>query len=124
MLLRYILNNITPGNVQLHLFTNNVTPSIGDTLSVYTESVAAGYSAFALSGSAWTFATSAGTSTATYARQTFTFSTSETLYGYYLTNVDVGNVQALVHVERFAGAPFQVPTGGGTIDVDPQIGLH
>lgn len=123
LLLRYILNNITPGNVQLHLFNNDITPNYGDVISMYTESSAAGYSAFALNGGSWTFATSAGTSTATYAQQTFTFTTSETLYGYYLTNTDVGNVQTLVHVERFSGAPFQLPSGGGTIAINPQIGL-
>lgn len=123
LLLRYILNNLTPGNVQLHLYKNNITPTASDTLSMYTESTASGYSAFALSGAAWTFATSAGTSTATYATQTFTFSTSDTLYGYYLTNTDVGAVNTLVWSERFAGAPYQVPTTGGTIDVNSVIQL-
>src|SRR4051812_25333696 len=109
LLLRYILNNTSPGNVRLRLFTNNITPAEGNSLTMYTESSAAGYSPFALTGASWTFATASGTSTATYARQTFSYSTSETVYGYYMTNADVGNIQQLVWVERFPGAPYQVP---------------
>lgn len=123
LLLRYILNNTTPGDVQLHLYTNNLTPAETDTLSMYTESTAGGYTTYALPGAAWTFATSAGTSTATYARQTFSYTTSETLYGYYLTNENFGGGQQLIWAERFSTGPFTLPGIGGTIDIDPKIGL-
>lgn len=123
LLLKYMLNNVTPEDVQLHLYTNNVTPTESDDLTDYTESSATGYTPFALAGTAWTFATAGGTSSAIYARQTFTFSTSETAYGYYLTNIDGSSVDTLVWAERFTGAPYTVPTGGGTIDIDPKIVL-
>jgi hypothetical protein len=115
-----MLNNTPATNVKLHLYNNNHTPAQSDVLSMYTESTAAGYSAFSLPGSSWTFATSAGTSSAAYAQQTFTFSTSDSLYGYYITDAGSSN---LIFVEGFVGAPFAVPVGGGTIDVTPKINL-
>lgn len=123
LLLKYMLNHTTPGDVRLHLYTNNVTPSENDILATFTESSAAGYTPFALTGTAWTFATSAGTSSAIYARQTFSYGTSETVYGYYMTNKNNINVQELVHAERFTGAPFVIPSGGGSVDIDAQIKL-
>jgi hypothetical protein len=123
LLLRYILNNTTPGNPIIHLYKNDRTPTVTDTLSMYTESTASGYTSYALGGSGWTFSTTAGTSYAAYARQTFTYSTSEALYGWYITNTDVGPSTQMVWVERFPGAPFQVPVTGGNISVDPLLGL-
>jgi hypothetical protein len=118
-----MLNHTVPSNVQLHLYKNNLTPDESDILTNYTESAAAGYSAVALVGSSWTFATVSGTSSATYPRQTFTYTTSEAVYGYYMTNRDTGGSQQIIWSERFNGAPYQIPTGGGTIDIDPKISL-
>ncbi len=115
-----MLGHTAADNVRLHLFTNNLTPSESDTLSMYTESSATGYSVKELPGASCTFFTSAGTSSATYARQTFTYTTAETVYGYYMTNQAVST---LIWAERFTGAPFQIPTGGGTIDIDPALVL-
>lgn len=115
-----MLNNATPNNVRLHLYKNNQTPAESDTTANYTESTSAGYTQKELLGSQWTVSTSSGTSTATFARQTFTYTTSETLYGYYLTNQANTTV---IWAERFTGAPFSIPTGGGSVDIDARIAL-
>lgn len=120
LLLKYMLGQSTADNVRLHLYTNNLTPAATDSLSMYTESVASGYSVKELPGAAWTYGTVSSTSSASYARQTYTYSTSETVYGYYITNQ---GVSTLIWAERFTGAPFQVPSGGGTIDIDPKLQL-
>ena len=124
LLLRYMLNNTTPGNVQLHLYKNDLTPSSSDTLDMYVESTADGYSAVALDRASWTFATSSGTSTAVYARQTFSYSTSETVYGYYLTNENFGGGQELIWAERFSDGPYVITGLGGTVDIDPEISIN
>ncbi len=121
LLLRYMLGHTAPGPIQLHLFTNSITPAETDTLALYTESAAAGYAYVSLPGTSWTYATSSGTSAAVYARQTFTYTTSETVQGYYMTNVNNVAAQELIHVEKFTGAPYIVPSGGGTIAIDPKI---
>jgi len=120
VLLKYMLNFAPADNVVLHLFNNNYTPTTSDTLATYTESSAAGYAPKTLTGAAWTFTNVSGTSTATYARQTFSYTTSENVYGYYITN-NAGTV--LIWTERFAGAPFQIPNAGGTVSLDPAITL-
>jgi hypothetical protein len=121
LLLKYMLNNTTPTNPRLHLYTNNITPSTSDVLSLYTESVATGYSVKELGGTFWTFATVSGTSTASYATQTFSYSTTDTLYGYYLTDQSVAT---LIWAEKFSGGPFTLPSGGGTITISPVIQLQ
>lgn len=119
-LLKYMVNYAPADNVVLHLYTNNWTPTSSDTLANYTESVAAGYHSMTLPGSQWTVSTVAGTSSATFATQTFSYSTSETLYGYYITN---NATSTLLWVELFTGAPFTIPSTGGTLQVNPDLTL-
>ena len=97
-----------------------MTPGNSDTISTYNESVVSGYAPKTLVGTSWTFATSAGTSSAVYARQTFTFSTSETIYGGYATDASDTN---LLWAVRFDGVPYTVPSLGGVIEVDPKVKL-
>lgn len=121
LLLKYMLGATPASNVKLRLFTNNITPSESDTLSMYTESAAAGYTPIALPGTSWTYATTSGTSYAAYARQTFSYGTSEVVHGYYLTNLDESSDDELIWAEKFTDGPYNVPNGGGTINVDPKI---
>lgn len=121
LLLRYVLHNIAPGDPQLHLFKNNMTPSESDTISSYTEATELGYSAIPLLGSSWTFAISSGTSSASYSQQTFSFTTSSSVYGYYITNRNPSSTQEVIFSERFAGAPYTLPTSGGSISITPVI---
>lgn len=101
----------------LRLYGTNLTPSETDTTASYTEYAATGYSAITLTAASWS--TSEGApSTTSYAQQTFTMTGAGDAYGYYMTR-DTGGRIALA--ERFTGAPFSIPSGGGTIKITPQI---
>ncbi len=116
LMLRYIVNNGTPDNLRLHLYSNNVVPSKGDVLGTYSEVAVGGYSNVSLNGSLWSTATISGTTTSTYPTQTFTFTTSVVVYGLYVTN---NSSSQLVWAERFDPLPFSIPTTGGQIQIDP-----
>lgn len=117
-----MLNHTAPTDVKLHLFTSNITPAETDVLSTYStnEVTDASYAAKTLTGTNFTVATVSGTTTATYPRQTFTFAAAATVYGFYITN---NSDTALLWVARFDAAPFNIPSGGGTIGIDPAIEL-
>jgi hypothetical protein len=72
-------------------------------------------------GSSWTTTQVAGTTTAVYSEQTFTFTTAVTVYGYYVTTI--GGSPELLWLERFSGAPFILPSGGGQIAISARISL-
>ena len=109
LLLKYMLNYSTPSNVELRLYTNNVTPAATDAVGSYTESSATGYVGITLTGSYWTVATTSGTTVANYAQQTFSYTTSESVYGYFVTSNAKGQV---LWAERFSGSvPFNIPSG-------------
>lgn len=120
LMLRYLLNFTSPDDAVLRLYSNDRTPGESDVVGDYTESSATGYSATVLTGSQWTIAAASGTSSAQYAQRTFTYSTGATVYGYYITN-NAGTT--LMLAERFSGAPFVLPGGGGEIKVTPVISL-
>lgn len=119
-----MLNFATPTNVIMRLYTNNRTPSETDALTFYTETTAgAPYTAVSLTGAAWTVSSGASAgATATYAQQTFNFSTADTIYGYFVTSGDAPP-RVLLWSELFTGGPFQLPSSGGTIAVTPKISL-
>lgn len=96
-----MLNVTVATNVELRLYTNNITPAYTDVVSSYVESSAAGYAGITLTGAGWTVATSSGTCVANYAQQTFSYTTSESVYGYYVTRVGKNEV---LWSERFSGA--------------------
>ena len=103
LLLKYMLNYTASDNCKLRLYTNNTTPVEADTTVNYTESSAAGYALATLTGTSWTVSTTSNVTTAVYAERTFSYSTSETAYGYYVTN-NAGNT--VLWAERFTGAPL------------------
>jgi len=126
LLLQYILNfGATNGDKVLHLYGSDVTPSdtttIGGGAGQLAESSEAGYSAITLTGNWTTAQTGGGITSGTYATQEFTFSTNANVYGYYVTSLAAST--DLLWCERFTGAPFALPTGGGTIQITPQIEL-
>jgi phage baseplate assembly protein gpV len=118
-LISRMLNKNTPANVVLKLYKNNVTPGESDVDATYTECAATGYTSITLTGASWTVTTSTGTTTASYAQQTFTFTAQETsIYGYY---VETGST--LLWAERFTDGPYSIPSGGGSVKITPQIQL-
>ena len=125
-LLEYLVNKAAPTNPVLRLFHNDVTPSestiIGGGLpNGLEEANETGYGAITLTGASWTVSTLGGTTTASYAEQTFTFTAGADIYGYYVTSSDVS--PKLLYAERFDGAPFQLPSGGGVIAITPRLEL-
>lgn len=140
LLLQYIVNSTNTdgtlpsatvstysgGNRVLHLFTNNATPQETTTLGGITEATAAGYAAVTLLGTSWSIGTDGGgVTTASYSEITFTFTTAVTCYGYYITTSSTysGGVK-LLWLERFTGAPFILPSGGGQIAITPKVSLE
>lgn len=126
LMLQYIVGMVTAGNPILHLFKADVTPDDSTTIAQVgstNEVTSVGYAFTELTsggGGNWTTTQSgSGVTTALYSEVTFTFATDSVVYGYYVTNVG-GD---LLWVERFSGAPFQIPDGGGTISITSKITL-
>ena len=122
LLLKYMLNHTPPTNVVMRLYTTNINPSETDTIGTYsaTEPSDVAYTPATLPGAAWTFATVAGVSSASYADQLFSFSASASSFGYFCTD-NTGS--SLLWAERFDAAPFNIPSGGGEITITPKIEL-
>lgn len=127
LMLQYLVNMLATdgsagpsgGHRLLRLYTNNPTIDDSITYGGLTEAVATGYAPITLVGSSWTTTQSVGITTAVYSEQTFTFTTAVTVYGYYVTNLGT----SLLWVEKFSGAPFQLPAGGGEIAITPKVTL-
>jgi hypothetical protein len=122
-LLEYIVNKTPTTNLVLHLYVNSVNLSLENfTASSFTEATAGGYASATLAGSNWTASTAgSGVSSAVYNSSiTFTFSTGQSVYGYYVTDTS----GQILWAEEFSGAPFNLPVGGGEISVRPQVQLN
>lgn len=119
LLLQYIVGVVNAGSPVISLYKNDLTPVEATTITDFTESTEAGYGAKTLTSASWTTTLSGDTATAVYSQETFSFTTGADVYGYYIT--DTAN--ALMWCERFTGAPFQLPTGGGTIAISPRVTL-
>jgi hypothetical protein len=117
---KYMLNHTTPTNWILRLYTSNTTPAEADTFATYTECAQAGYAAKTLIGTNWTVSTTSNVTTAQYADQTFSITTASTLYGYYYSD---GAGAKAMGAERFSGAPFTLPSSGGSVVITPKITL-
>jgi len=120
ILLSRMLNKAATGDVKLHLYANNYTPVEGSLLANFTACSAAGYAVKTLAGASWTVTTTTGTTEAVYAEQTFTFTASQVVYGYYVTD---SAATSLLWAELFTGAPFNIPSGGGSVKCTPRIQL-
>lgn len=120
LLLQYIVGMVNADNPILHLFANDVTPSDSTVIGDLTEvSGSVGYAVKTLLSASWTTTQTAGVTSAVYSEQTFAFTTNATSYGYYVTNAS----NNLLWLERFSGAPFEIPDGGGSISISPRLGL-
>jgi hypothetical protein len=104
----------------MKLFTNNYTPNDSATLATLAEASQAGYAPITLAGTNWTTTLTAGLATAVYSEQTFSFTTGVNVYGYFV--VDTTGTK-LLWLERFSGAPFTLPSGGGTIAITSRVTL-
>lgn len=121
LLLQYIVGMVNADNPVMHLYANDVTPTDTTLLSDLTEVAGAtGYHPITLLSHQWTTTQVAGVTTAVYSEQTVTFSTDATCYGYYITNAS----NQLLWLERFSGAPFITPDGGGVISITAKLALN
>lgn len=120
MLLQYMMGVASVDAKVLKLFSNDVTPVDTSVVGDLTEvSTGTGYAAITLVSANWTTTQASGVTTAVYSERTFTFTTAATSYGYFVTDTS-GN---LLWLERFTGAPFSIPSGGGTISISPRVAL-
>src|SRR4051794_34575085 len=120
LMLQYILGlasikaGFTPSTTNgpvLHLYSNDPTVNTAVNVQGLTECTSAGYAPITLVSTNWTTTQAAGVTTGVYSQQTFTFNTNAVAMGYYVTDTLGG----LLWLERFSGAPFSIPDGGGTI---------
>lgn len=123
LMLKYIVGLTEAGNQILHLYSSPTTqPNNGIVLSNISEvSTLTGYSPVTLQTANWTVTNQSGQTSATYTQQTFPFTSAATAYGYYVT--DTSTPQNLLWIEQFSGAPFTIPSGGGSISITPQLTL-
>lgn len=119
--LQYLLNQTAPTNVNLHLYSNNLTLAKTSVLGNFTEVTAGGYGPITLTGATWTISTISNVNTASYPQQTFTLTGAAQIYGYYIT--DNGNATVIL-AEAFPGGPYNVPSGGGIVTVQPIINAN
>lgn len=122
-LLRYIINALSPTNLVLHLYTNNVNLSSETfTSSSFQKPTSiSGYTSRTLEVSKWNVASNSGVTSALYNEGiTFSFTAAQDIQGYYVT--DVGD--NIMWAEEFPGAPFKLPSGGGQVAIRPQIQLN
>lgn len=108
------LTRILNGGIKYHLFTNNVTPDLGDIVSTYTEAAWTGYAAVAQSFSDYAINGVSGHNGFAIATP-ISFSNSSggsvNAYGYYVTNT-AGT--KLLAAARFDSAPVSIPNSGST----------
>lgn len=104
----------------LRLYANDVTPSASDVATTYVEASIPGYAAISLARSSWGAAgTSAGVTSASYPQQTFSFTGSGTVYGYYVVGATSGT---LLWAELlFLGG--QAFVGGDSLEITPRMQL-
>lgn len=120
LLLQYIVGMVNADNPVLHLYANDIVPSDTTIKANLTEiTTLTGYTPITLLSANWTTVQSSGITSAVYSEQTFTFTTDATAYGYFVTNQS----NQLLWLERFTGAPFEIPDGGGTISVTAKLTL-
>ena len=103
--------------LNLHLYSDEITPVEASTTASFTECTGSGYALKALTAT-WTVA--GDPTEASYAQQSFDFTGSQTVHGYYLTNS--GN-SILMWAEKFTDGPYNIPSGGGSVKITPKIQL-
>ena len=92
-LLDMALSDASPEAQTLKLYESNTTPAEGDTHTSYTEATISGYASISLARATWNAASTAtGTTSKTYPQQTFTFTGSGTIYGYYVIKTTAGTL--------------------------------
>jgi len=120
-LLDMALGDASPEAQTLKLYKNDADPAEGDTAVTYTVADIAGYSDKSLARATWNAAsTAAGTTTKTYPAQTFNFTGTGTIVGYYVIKATAGT---LLWAERIYASPGQTFNNGDSLALTLSIAL-
>jgi hypothetical protein len=123
-LIRLLANGLNYGAAafpqRVGLYTNNIVPTVNDTLATYTEPVAAWYARQALSG--WTFPAYAAPFSSSVSNpltwtNTGAIGANVTIYGYFV----VDSAGALCWAERDPSSPIVILGGGGSYSLAPKL---
>ncbi|QDU75105.1 hypothetical protein Pan97_21270 [Bremerella volcania] len=121
LLLTWAVTDATPPSLQLRLYANDYTPVDASTAGSFTEASFTGYVSKTLARDGWGSVTTNGDGKAEVefaTPQTFNSTSSETIYGYYVTENDSNTV---VWAERFASA--RSLTNGDSLSITPKLTL-
>lgn len=115
------LSDAAPEAQVLKLYSNDVTPAEGDTAATYTEATIGGYAAVNLVRATWNAASTAtGVTSKTYPGQTWNFSATGTVVGYFIIKVTAGTI---LWAERMFASPGQVFNGSDSLTLNIRIQL-
>jgi hypothetical protein len=113
------LSDAAPEAQTLRLYESDTTPAEGDTAATFTQATISGYASKALARATWNAAgTSAGTTTKTYPAQTFNFTGTGIIVGYYVIKV---TALTLLWAERIYTTPGQTFNNGDSLALTPSI---
>ena len=117
-------------DVDIRLYSNNITPVATNTEADFTEVSGGGYTLQALTGATWGI-TGTNPTTASYgATISFTFTGAPTtnggnVYGYYATARSGTNAGKVLWSDRFANAPIIIANNGDEIRITSMtLGLN
>lgn len=111
-----------PENLTLKLYTNNYDCVESSIAGNFTECAISGYSAKTLTAGSWNAASSAaGVSTKTYATQTFNFTGSGNVVGYFVVGAVSGT---LYWAERLYATTGQAFANGDALNITPKFTLE
>ncbi|MBD3216596.1 MAG: hypothetical protein GF311_28535 [Candidatus Lokiarchaeota archaeon] len=104
-ILKRFLGIKSNGNLNLHLFTDDRTPELADTVSNFTEVSGGGYAEITIPSTDWNVSLDSTTVKMVCNEQSFTFTSQiPRINGYYLTTED--NL-VLIDAKRFSDAPIE-----------------
>ena len=112
----------SPEALTLKLYSNNYDAVEGSTAGNFTECSGGGYASKALTRAGWnSAATATGTSSITYGTaQTFSFTGSVTVVGYFLVGTTSGTIYWAERLYAGAGQAF---ANGDSLTITPRIEL-
>jgi len=120
-ILEYILNKTTPDDIDIRLYTNDITPSDTDTITTYTEATGFGYAMIQLVPANWAIV-AGNPSVASHTQVTFVFTGAlGNVYGYMVTKRASG---VLMWAERFNNGPYNIQNNGDEVKITPKLSLE
>lgn len=121
LLLKAVVDPATTGNQEnwtLKLMSANTTIAESDTAGTYTEATFTGYSSKTLTRGSWgTPATASGTTSSSYAQQSWSATSAQTVYGYWVVGA---TSTTLLFAENFGSIALTNPS---TLNLTPKLQL-